>query len=405
MEEDLVGNAHATRMKEENMRWSGRKSQGPIGLDIGSRYIKAVQVSRAGRSVNVTAAMAIPRFKDGGPLEHEEASRLAEVLYRQGFEGRRVVLAAPGESLLVGTLSVPPKQSGAPVDQIARMELARMHKHDPMSFELVHWELPTTGSSGGKGAATSVMAAACPHVETEALLDLFESTGLEVVGLDVSWLALARACTPMFAPPAEDKKTAETQAKTVAILDIGWRTARVIVLRNDVIIFERVLTEGGLCKLRDTLKNQLQLDDNATDFLLRDVGCSPPQRDASESDRRVADRRASDRRASDQQASADDDAFKEPRRLITVHFAALLEELKVSLSYAVQQFRGEGIDKLVLCGGGGAIPGLPQQLHEAFQFDVISADVAQLATCPHGLERFCGSTVLTAALGLALYEE
>lgn len=376
------------------MRWSGGKNQGPIGLDIGSRFIKAAQVSRGGRGVSVTAAMAIPRLKDGGPMEREEAARLAEVLYRQGFEGQRVVMAAPSESLLVGTLSLPPKQSGAPVDQIARMELARMHKHDPMSFELVHWELPSTGNNSGKSATTSVMAAACPHADTEVLLDLFESTGLEVVGLDVSWLALARACAPMFAASPDVKKPAQTQAKTVAILDIGWRTARVIVLRDDLIIFERVLTEGGLCKLRDTLKNQLQLDDNATDFLLRDVGCALPQVESAEPDRRASDRRT----------SGDDDAFKEPRRLITVHFAALLEELKVSLSYAVQQFRGEGIDKLVLAGGGGAIPGLPEQLHAAFAFDVVPADVAQLATCPHGLDRFCGSTVLTAALGLALYE-
>lgn len=371
------------------MRWSGGKTLGPIGLDIGSRFVKAAQVSRSSRGVSVTAAMAIPRLKDGGPMEREEAARLAEVLYRQGFEGQRVVMAAPSESLLVGTLSLPPKQSGAPVDQIARMELARMHKHDPMSFELVHWELPSTGNGGGKSASTSVMAAACPHTDTAALLDLFESTGLEVVGLDVSWLALARACAPMFATRQENRKQAESQAKIVAILDIGWRTARVIVLRDDVIIFERVLTEGGLCKLRDTLKTTLQLDDDATEFLLRDVGCSLPRPSGAEGDRR---------------ASADDDAFKEPRRLITVHFAALLEELKVSLSYAVQQFRGEGIYKLVLAGGGGAIQGLAEHLHEVFQFEVVPADVSKLAQCPRGLDRFCGSTVLTAALGLALYE-
>jgi Tfp pilus assembly PilM family ATPase len=376
------------------MRWSGGTTRGPIGIDLGSRAIKAAQLSLGGERPRVTAAMAIPRLKDGGALEREEVRRLAEVLFRQGFEGNRVVVAAPNESLLVGTLSLPPKQSGAPLDQIARLELARMHKQEPMSFELTQWELPATAAGqGGKVATTSVMAAACPHREAEALLDLIESADFEVVGLDVQWLALARACAPMFAPPEGDAPT--TSADIAAIVDLGWRAARIIVLRHGVVVFERLLTEGGLCKLRDTLKAQLQLDDDATEFLLRDVGCSPP--------RDTGDRRADPTRERGDRRDTGDDEFKEPRRLISAHFAALKEELQVSLSYAMQQFRGEGVAKLALTGGGGAIPGLAVHLAEAIGFKVEPADMTRLAQCPRGLDRLAASTVVTTALGLAMY--
>jgi len=381
------------------MRWSGGKSRGPIGVDIGSRLIKAVQVSHAGGRPQVTAAVAIPRLKGSGPLERDEVRRLGEVLFRQGFEGRSIVLAAPAESLLVGTLTLPPKQSGAPVDQIARMELARMHKQDPQGFELVHWELPSqSGSSGagGKAGATSVMAAGCPHAEAAALLDMFESAGMDVAGLDVHWLALARACAPLFAAP--DRQAVKGDP-IIAVLDLGWRAARIIVLRAGVVLFERLLAEGGLSKLCEQLKAQFQVEDDAAEYLLRDIGCAPPT--PATADRRADPDRAEggDRR----EGPAIDDAFKEPRRLITAHFDSLKSELQVSLSYAVQQVRGESVSRLLLAGGGGSIPGLCARFAEALAIEVVMADAASLAHCPPGLERLGGSAVLAAALGLARY--
>jgi hypothetical protein len=46
-------------------------------------------------------------------------------------------------------LEMPPKSSTAPIEQLARMELARTQKCAPDSFEMGFWELPITG----RGAA------------------------------------------------------------------------------------------------------------------------------------------------------------------------------------------------------------------------------------------------------------
>ncbi len=90
--------------------------------------------------------------------------------------------------------------------------------------------------------------------------------------------------------------------------------------------------------------------------------------------------------------------------MVTAHFDALKCELQVSLSYAVQQVRGEGVSRVLLAGGGGAIPGLGDRLAESLAVEVATADVTALAQCPPGLERLGGSAVLAAALGLAMYE-
>ena len=68
-------------------------------------------------------------------LSGEEIRELRLVLKRQGFQGRDIVLAAPDQSLLRGVFDLPRQVSGAPVSQIARMELSRMHQVPPDSEE------------------------------------------------------------------------------------------------------------------------------------------------------------------------------------------------------------------------------------------------------------------------------
>lgn len=371
------------------MSWTGRNTVGPIGVDIGSRFIKAVQVAGRDAKARVVAATAVPRTKTGAVIEQDEITNLGEILFRQGFVGQRVVLSAPSESLLVGSLSLPPRQSGAPVDEIARMELARIHKQDPSGFELVHWELP--GTAGGSGPASrsgscAVMAAACPHTEANHLVDLFEAANMEVVGIDVPWLAMARACLPLV---LKQGKNAEGASAMTAILDLGWNAARLVVLRQDVIVFERVLTEGGLKKLSGNLREKLQIDESAVDLILSEVGCGSL----------VEQEQASDRRS-----ASNEDGFNEPRRLICAHCTDVMEELKVSLTYALQQYRSEGIDHLILTGGG-AVPGLAALWGKAMQLEVVTAKLGELLTCKGGTGRHDASPMLTMALGLSKYEE
>ncbi len=371
------------------MRWTGRNTAGPIGVDIGSRFIKAVQVAGRGAKARVVAATAVPRGRTGAAVEQDEITNLGEILFRQGFTGQRVVLSAPGESLLVGSLSLPPRQSGAPVDEIARVELARIHKQDPSGFELVHWELPGVGGvSGpsGKSGSCAVMAAACPHSEANHLVDLFEAANMEVIGIDVPWLAMARACLPLA---LRQGTGVEGAGVMTAILDLGWNAARLVVLRQDVIVFERVLTEGGLKKLSTALREKLQIDESAADLILSEVGCGSP---------------AQQEQAADRRSTANEDGFNEPRRLICAHGADVMEELKVSLTYALQQHRSEGIDHLILTGGG-AVPGLAELWGKAMQMEVVTAKLGELCACRGGAGRHDASPMLSMALGLSKYEQ
>lgn len=87
------------------MAWMGA-SRSPIGIDVSGRFMNAVQLTRHGRGWRIDAASSVPRSDAAMPLTVEELSRLASMLYRQGFRGGGIVMAVPTERLVTGMLEL-----------------------------------------------------------------------------------------------------------------------------------------------------------------------------------------------------------------------------------------------------------------------------------------------------------
>src|SRR4051794_19224832 len=91
-----------------------------IGLDMGARSMKAAQVSRSGKTARVEAAAVIPYAGTEMTLDEQGMRRWRDVLHRQGFQGHKLAVAAPAEKRHVKLRVLPPRHSGAPIDQIAQ---------------------------------------------------------------------------------------------------------------------------------------------------------------------------------------------------------------------------------------------------------------------------------------------
>ena len=72
-----------------------RSNRMPIGVEVGGRHLNAIQLSRVSGGFGVDAATSVKRAACGTPLTGEEVARFADVLDRQGFCGREIVLALP----------------------------------------------------------------------------------------------------------------------------------------------------------------------------------------------------------------------------------------------------------------------------------------------------------------------
>jgi Tfp pilus assembly PilM family ATPase len=349
------------------------KRYSPIGLDAGARAVKAVQLLHTSAGPRIHAVAGFPRITPGEALNPAEILRAAAILRRQGFVGDRVVVSIPAAQMLSGVVELPARSGGAPLDAIARQELARACRKDPAAIELSWWELPCASTGARVAQSTQAIALGCTHADADALLACFDPAGMDVLAIDARPTCIARACTPLLAPAPN----------LTAILDLGYGAAHILILSGPTLVYERTLAEASLRLLASGVANQLSTDDVLADYILRVVGCRP-----------FAD--VPDAGASFEQA-------EDARAIICAHADAIAGELRTSMSYATRRFDGE-LSRIILCGAGADIPGLSDRLAQRTSTEAIIARLDVLVDAPVNIDPALLGPGATVALGLALHD-
>jgi Tfp pilus assembly PilM family ATPase len=351
----------------------GRIRYSPIGLDAGARAIKAIQLVHTRAGPRIHAAAGFPRITPGEDLNPAEVLRAAAVLRRQGFVGNRVVICIPAAKMLSGVVDLPARAGGAPLEVIARQELARACRKDPTTIELSWWELPSGSSSARASHGTQAIALGCAHADAESLLACFDPAGMDVLAIDARPAAIARACTPLLSDPPN----------LTAVLDLGYGAAHILVLAGRTLVYERTLAEASLRLLASGVANQLSTDEALADYILRVVGCKPL--------------------AEVGEPGAEIDQAEDARALICAHADALAGELRTSMSYAARRFDGE-LTRVILAGAGADIPGLSERLAQRTGAETIIARADAVAIAPESVDPALLGPGSTVALGLALHD-
>lgn len=291
----------------------------PIGLDWSGPTAAAVQLRRGRNGWRLHAALRAPV---GPPTDADVIAGLHRVLWRHGFEGTDVALTLPTKGP-AGTFSsafaLPPRSSGAPVEQLSRVEMARVAARAPEELELEMWEVPAPRRAAG---GWHVMAIAAVSAEIAKLVDVFDQAGLRVLIADARATALARAAGPLLA--AGDELT--------LVLDVSWDSAHLIACGAGTLVFDRRIDELALGTLA---AGTLGIRDErllSTRLAHRDAP-SPSER----------------RSAGDQDAGT--------RRFLESLRAAIGDEIGMSASYLTHQF-DRRIARAVLCAPAFLLPEL-----------------------------------------------
>ncbi len=240
------------------MKFFGNKSS-PIGLDIGSHSIKAVQLKRSGSAWTTSASVCLERATPGAAIDLMEMHRVADVLDRRGFVGREVVVSVPTDRLMTSVLELPPRVEGVPIDQIAKLEFARIHKQDPSALTISTWDLP----AAARASKTShVMAVGYLSAQADTFLQPIEDAGLTIVAMDEQSSARARACVSPEAGPAG----------MTAILDLSWTAGTLSVVKNNKIVYGRSIYEAGLQRLREAMSKSVADNPDLISYMLGTAG-------------------------------------------------------------------------------------------------------------------------------------
>jgi len=339
-----------------------------IGVDVGRRTIKAVQLAPSAGGYRVSALSLLPRPEPEKEVGRADAEALRKVLKRQGFSGRKIVVAAPEERLVRAALELPSKVAGAPIGQIVRMELSRLHNIAPDSFEMAYWEWRTPD---GAKPVTRTLAIGCPHGAANSVLDMFEAEGFDVVALDVLSAAIGRACGPLLLPAPQ----------ITAIADLGWRSTAVLFVCGRSLLYERLMEGISMAELTGKLAEAFGITTEAAQQVANTVGLTADQ-PVNGIDRETLDAVSKHLRS---------------------HFDRLLDELQAPFSYVNHQFPGEGVKRLLLIGGAAAIPQLPSYMQDRLGIDIRPAAPSDLVSSPVELLAKAGNPAMTTAVGLARF--
>ena len=211
-----------------------RKSE-PIALDIGSTFIKLVQLKGSGKSYSLAKFGMVPLpaevIVEGAVMDANRVSEaIKELLVAQKIKTKEVVLSVSGSSVIIKRISIADMTD----EELAESIKWEAEQYIPFSIDDVNVDFQKLGPGAAEGQA-DVLLVAVKKDKINDYVNLVKDAGLEPVVVDVDAFALANMCELNY----------EVEAGITALLNIGASVMNINILRDGVSIFTRDITVGG----------------------------------------------------------------------------------------------------------------------------------------------------------------
>lgn len=300
---------------------------GPIGLDFGTERVNLVQFSR-GRTPMVRAAASVAYASDRDTLlddSRELAGLLEPVLRRNGFSGRRVVVALPPGRV---TLRFVPYKRTTGQDDATAIVAALADQRAGLGDAVLDY-LPIRPKSEEQAERAALVAHA-PRAAVTALLDVLARARLDVVALEVGPVAIKRLIGAVH-DHAEGSK--------IMCINFGTRASFVTALWDRELLLDRNV-DFGREHVLGVLQEALEVSEKEAVRLLEryGIGVTPATGGAG---------------AEFAHALHD---------ILMPVFLGLAEQIKKVLVYTAAETRGGAIDRVYLLGSIARWPGVDRLL-------------------------------------------
>lgn len=337
---------------------------GIVGLDIAAGSLAAAEVVVNGAAQ--VARSAIAPLEAGVVHEGEvvDPDRLVGAL-KSFFAAeklpKRVRLGVGNQRVVVRTVRLPAIEDPAEMEAAVRFQA---EEQIPMPLDqavLEHQVVGGVAAEEGGAAQVDVVLAAARREMIESFLEPLRRADLEPVGIDLSAFAMIRALA---------ERDAEATG-AVLYCDLG-DVANLAVARGRACLFTRV-SYAGLEAMSARLESEAGITAEHASQWLSHVGLELPL----------------------EQVEGDAEIVAVVRDSLEQGVSALIDELRLSLDYYSAQDGAVAVERVVLCGSGSSIAGLPARMEEALgspisvarpaAFAEFEAPVAARLTLPYGL--------------------
>src|SRR6187455_1495573 len=235
-------------------------SRNLVGLDVGSKFIKAVQVTETSGQYKVTEfgiAEVSPQVSVPDTIN--------ELFAKKNFKTKRVVSAVSGRFVFVRYISMP-IMSDEELVNAAKYELG---KYIPVEVdEVLHdsQKLEELAAQEGQEPEMRVLLVAAKRTFIDEHVGILEGAGLQPSIVDVDSFALGNAyeLSGMINPQAI------AAGKLVALVDIGASKTNINIMSDSISYFTREFYKGG-DDLTDSISKKLSLEAKDAEAMKRGV--------------------------------------------------------------------------------------------------------------------------------------
>ena len=289
-----------------------------IGLDIGTRAVKAVELSVSPSGPVVTGFGIAPLTSPQAVSE-----TVLRVLQENEFHTRSVVTSVSGKSVIVRYLTMF-KMSLADMRSAIRFEADKYIPFDAEDVALDCHPFEVGGLADLADNETRVLLVACKRAIIDEQMRILSEVGLEPLVVDVDVFALGNAFELAI------QRGPDAEQYVSALVDIGASKTSVNLMRGGTSLFTREIHTGG-SSFTHTVATRLGLHEAEAEALK----CNP---------------------------GGDAERL---RGAVSPAVDDLAAEVRLSFEYFENQFE-MGIDEVLLSGGGSRLIGLESDLGRIF---------------------------------------
>ena len=211
------------------------KKSDPIALDIGSTFIKLVQLKGAKGHYQLVKFGMIPLppevIVEGAVMDARRVvDAIKELLAAQQVKTKEVVISVSGSSVIIKRISVADMSE----EELSESIKWEAEQYIPFSIDDVNVDFQKLGPGAQEGQA-DVLLVAVKKDKINDYINLVKEAGLEPVVLDVDAFALANMYEHNY----------ESEAGIIALLNIGASVMNINILKDGMSIFTRDITVGG----------------------------------------------------------------------------------------------------------------------------------------------------------------
>lgn len=211
----------------------------PIGVDLGSGYLRMVQLGKNGQGLFLHSAALRQKPTDiefhTPAWQHWAVETIRELLRENNFKGKAVVTALPSDDLFIDPIKVP----RSAMDRIQTIIPQKLQKRLAFPVEDALFQHVTIDSGDKNGSeSVDVLTLSTNRESVNRHLAIYEKAGLDVAGISIWPVAMVKSFMSFFCRRSNE-------IDVVAILiNVGTNHTNIVITRGTNLLFARVVSIG-----------------------------------------------------------------------------------------------------------------------------------------------------------------